>query len=175
MGRSTLLTIATAIGFALTGATAADAQTRYYARQKLLGTTQTPVAAAAQADYQECAVEGGVCPAQGETNVRFGVPGAYAYRLVVSASRCDTNSFGYDPAPQQLKSCASQPVATPGWTYCALEDGTCVAPAGRRIRYGFGGSYLFLVGTGSTSCSSGTFGGDPARNSQKACYYSTQP
>jgi hypothetical protein len=56
-------------------------------------------------DWSRCAGEGQVCRVSGESLVRYGVEGRYAFRLVRDRVRCDNEQFGGDPAPNLRKQC----------------------------------------------------------------------
>lgn len=57
----------------------------------------------------------------------------------------------------------------PGFTWCADEGGTCAFTGTRAVAYG-AGTYTYKTATGSTACTSASFGGDPAANIMKSCY-----
>jgi len=56
-----------------------------------------------------------------------------------------------------------------GYTRCAGEGGTCSFSGIRSVAYG-AGTYTYKTATGSTACTSASFGGDPAANLVKSCY-----
>ncbi|MGI5458532.1 MGH1-like glycoside hydrolase domain-containing protein [Streptomyces sp. CA-249302] len=56
-----------------------------------------------------------------------------------------------------------------GFTRCAGEGGTCSFSGTRSVAYG-AGTYTYKTVTGSTPCTSVSFGGDPAVNVLKSCY-----
>lgn len=59
-------------------------------------------------------------------------------------------------------------------TLCAKEGAVCVLPAGALadVYYGVGASFAVKRNvTGSVACTNGNFGGDPAPNQLKSCYY----
>ncbi|MFK0153205.1 MGH1-like glycoside hydrolase domain-containing protein [Streptomyces sp. NPDC090493] len=56
-----------------------------------------------------------------------------------------------------------------GYTRCAGEGGTCSFSGTRSVAYG-AGTYTYKTVTGSTACTSDSFGGDPAPNLVKSCY-----
>ncbi len=58
-----------------------------------------------------------------------------------------------------------------GYTYCANEFGTCMFSGTASVAFGANGSYYYGTFTNQATCSSGSFGGDPAYNQAKKCYY----
>ncbi|MFJ8108855.1 SGNH/GDSL hydrolase family protein [Streptomyces sp. NPDC096132] len=56
-----------------------------------------------------------------------------------------------------------------GWTRCASEGGTCTFSGTRAVAFG-SGTYAYKTATGSTPCTSASFGGDPAADIIKTCY-----
>ena len=75
---------------------------------------------------------------------------------------CSTTS---EPAP------APAPAPTTTTTEkCANEWGRCTVPTGTTVRYGANGSFVTKTMSGTFSCSSSTFGRDPAPGVRKACY-----
>jgi len=65
---------------------------------------------------------------------------------------------------------ATPPAATPGWTQCASEGGTCSFSGTREVRYGSGTTFVSRTVTGSVACSNNVFG-DPTPNVAKTCSY----
>jgi hypothetical protein len=55
--------------------------------------------------------------------------------------------------------------------YCAGENQTCVIGGSKYVAYGANGSYVYKAVTGSVSCSTATFGSDPAVGVVKSCYF----
>ncbi|MEU6146909.1 alpha-L-rhamnosidase [Streptomyces sp. NPDC047081] len=84
-------------------------------------------------------------------------PGSYT----VTAS-----GLGNPPAPDDP---AASGVLKAGYTRCAGEGGTCSFSGTRSVAYG-AGTYTYKTVTGSTPCTSASFGGDPAPNILKSCY-----
>jgi len=58
-----------------------------------------------------------------------------------------------------------------GYTYCSNEFGTCLFSGTASVAFGANGSYYYGTFTGQATCSAGTFGGAPAYNQAKKCYY----
>ncbi|MER5432113.1 SGNH/GDSL hydrolase family protein [Streptomyces sp. NPDC002588] len=56
-----------------------------------------------------------------------------------------------------------------GYTRCASEGATCSFSGTRLVAFG-SGTYAYKTATGSTPCTSASFGGDPASNTIKTCY-----
>ena len=86
--------------------------------------------------------------------------------------------FG-DPIRGVVKSCsyastttAAPVTATPTFTACATENGTCSFTGKREVRYGTSMIYTSKVVTGPVKCTNAVFG-DPARGQVKSCSYSS--
>jgi hypothetical protein len=141
-------------------------------------------------DWSRCAGEGQVCRVSGESLVRYGVEGRYAFRLVRDRVRCDNEQFGGDPAPNLRKQCEVsvnwrqdsryRGWREPGrrydgdWRLCANENELCRPPAGAtQVRYGADGRYEVrdVVRGRAVMCSNRVFG-DPAPDVFKQCEYS---
>ena len=56
--------------------------------------------------WAHCANEGDTCTVGKRSRVRFGVNGRFAHREVDQSIACNSEAFGYDPAPGQVKTCA---------------------------------------------------------------------
>lgn len=54
--------------------------------------------------WASCATENGTCSFTGTHQIRYGIPGQYAYKFATGAIRCDNGTFG-DPAYGIVKSC----------------------------------------------------------------------
>ena len=66
-------------------------------------TSTTPVAT--DAGWTTCAAEGGTCTFSGTRQVRFGVNGYYATKIVTGSVTCTIAVFG-DPAYRMAKTCS---------------------------------------------------------------------
>ena len=65
--------------------------------------------------------------------------------------------------------------ALPGtWTSCAAEGASCGVSGSSVVAFGAGGNFKYATESGSTACSTGTFG-DPAPGVVKNCYVETAP
>lgn len=54
--------------------------------------------------WKFCAVEGGICTVNQNSEVRYGISNTYNTKLVAASVTCDNNTFG-DPTPGFLKKC----------------------------------------------------------------------
>ncbi|WP_168735716.1 chitobiase/beta-hexosaminidase C-terminal domain-containing protein [Cohnella fermenti] len=89
---------------------------------------------------------------------------AIAFKSGMSASTAAAATYTISLPP-------SEPV---GYTYCASEFGTCAFDGTASVAFGASGSYYYGTFTDSVVCSTGNFGGDPAYNKAKKCYYNLQ-
>lgn len=55
--------------------------------------------------WTACANENGACSFRGAAMVRYGAQGRYAYREAANGLSCTNETFGVDPAPNQVKRC----------------------------------------------------------------------
>ncbi len=134
--------------------------------------TATGVAVPAElpAGYTRCGGEGATCTVTGTRTVAYGA-GSYVYRSVTGSTACTSTVFGTDPAVGVQKSCYVAPAGGPsGYTSCAAENTTCTASIPARIAYGADGAFTYKLATGAISCSTSTFGNDPAPGVLKQCY-----
>ena len=117
----------------------------------------------AQSTSIECAKEGERCSFTGTAEVQYGVGTKWAKKVVTSTIHCGTAGFGYDPAPNQLKTC----VITP--TRCATEGARCDFSGVRTVRFGTGNRWSYKTFKDGVDCNSYQFGassaaqGDPPR------------
>ena len=116
-------------------------------------------------DWTVCAPEGGTCVFAGTMEVRYGANGAYFYKTLSNGTACTNSVFG-DPAPNQIKQCATRP--TSNWTVCAAEGGTCTFSGTIEVRYGTTSAYTYKTLSNGTACTNGVFG-DPAPGQIKQC------
>ena len=129
--------------------------------------------------WTACGNEGSTCSFSGTREVRFGANGVYTSKMITASTPCTTAVFG-DPIRGVVKSCsyastatAAAPVtATPTFTACATENGTCSFSGKREVRYGTSTIYTSKVVTGPVACTNTVFG-DPARGQVKSCSYSS--
>lgn len=144
--------------------------------------------AVAQPDgWSPCAQEGAVCNVAGQTMVRFGADGRYAFRYAREPLPCTVAAFGSDPAPGLAKTCEVAPNwsgmqrargwrdafaeagATQSWRPCAREGAVCALGAtAQAVRFGADGRYVTRQLRGNVRCDSMTFG-DPAPGMPKTC------
>ncbi|VUD46903.1 Quinoprotein glucose dehydrogenase B [Thalassocella blandensis] len=128
--------------------------------------TFTESSHAQQAQWIECAQEGGVCSFSGTKQVRYGKDGHWNEGLFTASVGCN-NSVFRDPLPGQRKTCEYTDVAIP-WVSCAMEGGTCSFEGVKAVRYGSGNSWVEKVSMGSIACNNTTFG-DPIQGTRKEC------
>ncbi|WP_322402065.1 hypothetical protein [Massilia luteola] len=130
--------------------------------------------------WTACATEGGTCTFSGTREVRFGANGVYTSKTISASTPCTTAVFG-DPIHGVVKSCSyasttattvAPVAATPTFTACATEGGTCSFSGKREVRYGTATIYTSKVLTGPVKCSNTVFG-DPAHGQVKSCSYSS--
>ncbi len=55
------------------------------------------------------------------------------------------------------------------WTFCALEHGTCTLSAGKSIRYGLDGNYVYFTQAATFVCDN-SIAGDPYVGYGKKCW-----
>ena len=122
----------------------------------------------APAGFVFCANENQTCSFGGNQDVAYGANGRFFIKTgLLGNVACDITTFG-DPIPGTVKACYITPRYS---TFCANENEVCTPSGMQDVAYGANGSYSFKLGvTGSLTCSSGVFGGDPAVNIVKACY-----
>jgi hypothetical protein len=134
-----------------------------------LASGATPAPAPAPTTWTACATEGGTCNVSGTATVRYGTATQYVTKTVTGPVACTNAVFG-DPAFGQAKSCSIgiTPTATPTWTTCANEGGTCNVSGTAEVRYGTATQYVTKTVTGSVVCSNSVFG-DPAYGQVKTC------
>lgn len=153
-----------------------------------------PLQASAQdEDWSVCAKEGQTCRVKGESMVRFGTNGLYAFRVTRQAQPCNIDAFGSDPAPGMLKRCEIstnwraqssyrnwQNAGGAGrgdWLLCANEGDECRVPGGNgntEVRYGADGRFSERLASRSIACNNGVFG-DPLPGVAKQCEYKRLP
>jgi hypothetical protein len=130
--------------------------------------------------WTACGNEGATCSFSGTREVRFGANGVYTSKTITASTPCTTAVFG-DPIRGVAKSCsyasttttvAAPVTATPTFTACASEGGTCSFSGKREVRYGTSTLYTSKVVTGPVACTNTVFG-DPARGQVKACSVSS--
>jgi hypothetical protein len=128
--------------------------------------------------WTACGNEGSTCSFSGTREVRFGANGVYTSKMITASTPCTTAVFG-DPIHGVAKSCsyagtATVPpaTATPTFTACASENGTCSFSGKREVRYGTATIYTSKVLTGPVKCTNAVFG-DPAHGQVKACSVSS--
>jgi len=115
-----------------------------------------------------CADESGTCTFTGRQRVRFGKAGKYDYAILAGPVSCALATFGPDPIPNTLKSCA---ISSELYTFCAAEEGTCAFTGTKQVRFGANGQWATLSATGGVACNATTFGRDPLPNVVKTCEY----
>ncbi len=123
-----------------------------------------------------CAVDYGTCTIpQGTTaTVYYGAGGKYLQRTLTGTFTCSPATFGSDPNQGVLKSCYPVVTALPvaATASCAVDNGTCTVPPGSSavVYYGANSTYVYKTLSGTVSCSTTTFGGDPLPGVAKSCY-----
>ncbi len=60
-----------------------------------------------------------------------------------------------------------------GYQFCAYESKTCAFNGQAMVAYGADGIFKYKTLTGGTLCTNDVFGGDPAPNADKRCFYTT--
>jgi hypothetical protein len=144
-----------------------------------------PAANQDTATWTQCANEGQTCSFSGTREVRYGANGQFTSKIVTGSTPCTNAVFG-DAAPNVAKSCSyssntttAPVVAAPSnsgtvtWTLCAGEGSTCSFSGTREVRYGTPTKYFTKVFTGSVSCSTASFGGDPIYGELKSCSFAS--
>jgi len=130
--------------------------------------------------WTACGNEGSTCSFSGTREVRFGANGVYTSKTITASTPCTTAVFG-DPIRGVAKTCsyagttttvAAPVTATPTFTACATEGGTCSFTGKREVRYGTSTIYTSKVVTGPVACTNTVFG-DPAHGQVKACSVSS--
>jgi len=129
-----------------------------------------------------CANEGQTCNVNYTEDVAFGADsGTYTVlEGVVTSILCAVGSFdNVDPAPGASKACyvpANGTSGPDGWVACANENGTCNFSGtkwvafGHKNRFGAVNGFMMKDLTGPVSCTTATFGHDPASGVAKACF-----
>lgn len=99
--------------------------------------------------------------------VRFGASAGWHLRWIDSTQpqACDNPSFGGDPAPGIVKSCQ----VTDTWRTVAQEGQALTVDWPTTVRYGAGTAWYSKTVTGSITCNSTDFGGDPIYGTVKHC------
>jgi len=82
---------------------------------------------------------------------------------------CNGSNGGANKLCAELKTA----IPTPSWTFCNVENATCVFPGTRQVRFGANGSYLTKTLTNSTPCTRTAFGSDPISGIVKHCEFNT--
>lgn len=120
--------------------------------------------------YTLCATEGGICAPTGTRVMSFGA-GSHEYRTISGPAKCETATFGKDPAPNLLKSCYLAPAGGPsGSAKCASEGEVCRVDGRRTVAYGANGAFRFMTVNGTAKCDAVAFGSDPLSGATKSCY-----
>ena len=117
----------------------------------------------------ECAKEGERCAFAGTTEVAYGVGSKWARKVVTSSIHCGIAGFGYDPAPNEHKTCVL-PVTT-----CAREGGRCQFSGVRTVRYGRDNTWAVKTFKDGVTCGVVAFGYDPLENVGKSCFLGPSP
>lgn len=131
-------------------------------------------------NWRRCATDGKVCKTGLSTSeiakgaylkARYGKGSKWVYRYVSANFSCGSTAMGmgmgYDPEPGVVKECqiAASTKATPKWTQCAKENGTCTLPTDKTtylVRYGSAGNqqtFHSLVSAKSFTCAIGQITG----------------
>lgn len=140
------------------------------------------VVPSAPSGFTFCSGQYDRCGVGTDSIVAYGASGKYNYASQPSGTwqSCTNSTFG-DPLPYSDKQCFSIsktdfPAQAPAFVACASENQTC-SFAGKvgTVAYGANGLYLFKRASGSISCSSSAFGGDPASGASKRCYFDEEP
>ena len=76
---------------------------RFGSLHLLLFIVGTDVALDPGTGYGLCAEEGGSCSCTGI--VKYGTPSQFTTKLSLGSIQCSNESFGLDPAPQNIKNC----------------------------------------------------------------------
>lgn len=134
-----------------------------------------PGSTGGKAGYTACSSQQGVC--SGNAQVAFGVNGHFNYQTASGTLACNSQVFG-DPMPGQVKACYKLDLNTSGgpsgYNRCAGEGGTCSFNSftgTASVAFGANGQFNYRGATNSIACTNDSFGGDPAPQVVKACYY----
>jgi hypothetical protein len=117
----------------------------------------------------ECAKEGERCAFTGTAEVAYGVGTKWAKKVVTSSIQCGVASFGYDPAPNEHKTCVISV------TKCADEGGKCAFSGVRTVKYGANNTWAVKTLKDGITCGVAAFGYDPVPNVRKQCFLSPVP
>jgi hypothetical protein len=121
--------------------------------------------------WNQCAAEGGTCPAVNGQPVAYGAYGAFRYANVSGNVTCSNATFSGDPIPGESKACYTTDSSPSGYaTTCATEGATCGFTGQRTVAYGARGAFVYRSFTGGTPCTTTAFGTDPLQGIQKSCY-----
>jgi len=130
------------------------------------GTTSVPGAACYVSSYTYSIVEGQSGTTTTPRHVAFGANGTFNFQTINGTFTCDTTTFG-DPIPGVAKACY---VGLLDHAFASNEYESFVAGSNTPVGYGAAGHYVFAIVSGTTACSTSTFGSDPAVGVVKACY-----
>jgi hypothetical protein len=123
------------------------------------------------ASYNDCSFSSAGTAPRAIARVLIGA--AISLALAGCAESADTAPFASDV--ETVSSALTIGPAGHALTYfpCAAQGGTCSAPFGTHLAYGANGSFLFKEASfgDNTPCDATTFGGDPAPNGKKTCYF----
>jgi hypothetical protein len=121
--------------------------------------------------WNQCAGDGGTCPAVKGQPVAYGANGAFRYTTARGNVTCSTASFGGDPIPGETKACYTNNGTPPGYSIpCANEGTPCAFTGQRTVAYGARGAFIYRTSTGGTPCTTVAFGTDPLPGIPKSCY-----
>jgi hypothetical protein len=129
--------------------------------------------------YTKCADEYGTCSpgAASARMVAYGGRDKWVFKAVSGAVACSNQTFGSDPLPGVVKTCANgaataNPDVPSGYTKCATEGQSC-APAAtgspRQVAFGARGNWVYKSVSGDIACTLAAFGSDPAWGITKTC------
>ncbi|TDD62687.1 hypothetical protein E1263_02935 [Kribbella antibiotica] len=124
------------------------------------------------AGWTQCAGEAGSCDPGGPATIAYGNNGRFNYVTAQGPTACTNGMFG-DPFFGVAKACYVAPAGGPSaaWSQCGAEGASCAIESGSVLAYGARGAFKYNSAlSGTASCSSATFGGDPIANAVKACY-----
>ena len=128
-------------------------------------------------DYDTCTLS------DGSYNVKYGKDDTWIYKSFNGTFVCQPTSFdNTDPLPGVVKGCYYQVASTSNnsgnsssngdWKYCIGEGGSYTLPSGsHEVKYGLEDSWYYKTLSGTFTCNSTTFGGDPIYGKAKECYY----
>jgi hypothetical protein len=130
------------------------------------------------APYSFTGVEGSPINLQSATEVAYGANGSYVYKTVGGLclgngpcpdDKCDTNTFGVDPAPFVQKECFLPLVQ---YQFANGEGGGVhIDVPNTPVAYGAHGYFKYQTLDSDATCSTQTFGGrDPSPGNVKTCY-----